>query len=182
MKNVLFIHGLNSNKCSGTGLKVKEVLSSYGIDMQLKTFDVVNPIATKKEIDSLLKSGQFDTVIGHSLGGFYTFVSEGNLNRLLINPCLAPQDDPLKMSDPSDWRIKEFAKLAKEATQLINSRPNNSIFGLFGKNDELFSYLESFRSYYGDCYHLMDCGHKPDKESLKKALKVAIEYFQNMQS
>lgn len=178
MKNVLFIHGLNSDKCSSTGLKIEEVLSTYGITMYLKTFDVLNPISTKKEIDCLLKSGEFDTVIGHSLGGFYTFVSEGELNRILINPCLAPQDDPLKMSNPSDWRIKEFAKLMEEAESLVKNRPSRSIFGLFAKNDELFSYLESFKSYYGNCYNIMDCYHKPDKKSLEKALKVAIEYFE----
>lgn len=176
MKKALFIHGLNSDKNSSTGKKVKEILETLGYECLLQTFEVTEPLKTIKDVNTLLKSGEIELVVAHSLGAFYAFVSEGEVMRVLINPCLKAEEDPCKLLPPEARQLKEYATLKDEAKTLIEERKN--IFALFGKNDELFSYASYFASLYGTCYAMMDCGHRPDMDSLQKGLKIAIKYLQ----
>jgi|GEM_PF-6682190 len=176
MKKALFIHGLQSDKNSSTGKKVKEILEEWGYECILQTFEVTEPLKTRKEVNDILKIGEIELVVAHSLGAFYAFVSEGDVMRILINPCLKAEEDPCKLLPPGARPLIEYATLKNEAETLIKERKN--IFALFGKNDELFSYKSYFETLYGTCYEMLDCGHRPDMESLQKGLKIALEYLQ----
>lgn len=170
MKKALYIHGLNSDKHSVTGNKVKNILQVYDYLTVLKTFHVLTPIKTKIEIEELLSKEHFDLIIGHSLGGFYAFVLPFN-KKILINPCLKPQDEAKKFKDVPRRLVTEFEKLEEET--LLNK--TEDVFGLFGTHDELFSYATLFKSYYGNCYKMLECGHKPDEESLKEGMSIALK-------
>jgi len=177
MEKALFIHGLHSDKNSSTGKKVREVLEEWGYECLLQTFDVATPMKAKKEVSDILKRGEIELVVAHSLGAFYAFVSEGDVMRVLINPCLKAEEDPCKLLPQETKPLKEYLALKNEAEMLIKERKR--IFALFGKNDELFSYTSYFEALYGrTCYAMMDCGHRPDMESLQKGLKIALEYLQ----
>lgn len=70
----LFIHRLNSDKDSTTGKIVKRILSDFGIDVVLETFDLLNPASVIEKIDE--RVSEVDLLIGYSLGGFYVLCKQ----------------------------------------------------------------------------------------------------------
>ncbi len=177
MRKALFVHGFNSDEHSSTGSKVGEVLKDLGFSTVLKTFDVLSPIKTKAEIENLLNGADFDLVLGHSLGGFYTFVADVGIKKILINPSLRPEEDlkPVSTLDPKI--LDDFAKLNQEKVSNIQKTEAKDIFSLFGKRDELLSHIPLFAKYYGNNYKVLDCTHRPDTESLKLGLPIALQYL-----
>ena len=182
MKQALFIHGFNSDEHSSTGAKVKDVLMEAHFSTTIKTFDVLNPFKTKKEIEELLKSGSFDLVVGHSLGGFYTLIATSpNVKKILINPSIAPDQDLRRISSIEEVILKDFATLNEEKRETSNEEEKESVFALFGKKDELLTddergpYLDLFLRYYGNHYVMLDCTHRPDEASLKIGLPLALK-------
>ena len=177
MKKALFVHGFNSDENSSTGKKVKKVLGELGFDTTLKTFDVLSPFKTKAEIEELLNTGVFDLVVGHSLGGFYVFVANTQVKKILINPCLEPEKDLKKASGVVQKTLDEFAVLNKENVSLLQRSEARNIFSLFGVHDEVISYIDLFAKYYSDNYILLECTHRPDESSLIMGFKGAFAYM-----
>ena len=87
-KNILYIHGLNSDKNSKTFLTLK----SHFLDFEwyTETFDLLNPSVATKQIDDIIKRKNITTIVASSLGAFYGLNIRNSLAKILINPCLIP--------------------------------------------------------------------------------------------
>ena len=185
MRNALFINGFNSDEHSSTGAKVKNVLKELGFSTMIKTFDVLSPFKTKKEIDEMLKSGSFNLVVGHSLGGFYTLATQFpkslNAKKIIINPSIVPEEDLKRIASLREEILEEFAILNKEIRKISSKEEKDTVFALFGKRDELIAdnerkpYIDLFLKHYGNNYEILECTHRPDEESLKIGLRLALE-------
>ncbi|UTY28853.1 hypothetical protein [Treponema putidum] len=66
MQKALFIHGLNSDKNSGTGQVVKTLLEKHGIELIVPSLDILNPEKTLQEVNSLIRKQNVSLIIGHS--------------------------------------------------------------------------------------------------------------------
>ena len=74
---------------------------------------------TKREIEEILKSGSFDLVVGHSLGGFYTLIStSASIKKILINPSIEPEQDLKRISSVKEEILKDFATLNEEKRKM----------------------------------------------------------------
>jgi len=182
MRQVLFIHGFNSDEHSSTGAKVKNVLQEASFSTVIKTFDMLNPFKTKREIEEILKSGSFDLVVGHSLGGFYTLIStSASIKKILINPSIEPEQDLKRISSVKEEILKDFATLNEEKRKMNKNEEKEAVFALFGKRDELLKdeerapYLALFLKHYGNHYMMLDCTHRPDEQSLRIGLPSALK-------
>ena len=184
MRHALFIHGFNSDEHSSTGAKVKDVLNKLGFSTMIKTFDMLNPVKTKKEIEEILKNNSFDIIVGHSLGGFYTLVAElpapSNIKKIIINPSISPENDLRKLASIKEEILQDFATLNEEKRKNTTVEAKSAVFALFGKHDELLKdeerqpYVNLFLEYYGNNYIMLDCTHRPDEESLNIGIPQAL--------
>lgn len=66
MQKALFIHGLNSDKNSGTGQVVKTLLEKHGIKLIVPSLDILNPEKILQEVNSLIREQNVSLIIGHS--------------------------------------------------------------------------------------------------------------------
>jgi len=185
MKQALFIHGFKSDEHSSTGAKVKDVLKDLGFSTMIKTFDVLRPFKTKNEINEILKKNSFDLIVGHSLGGFYTLIAElpdtSKTKKILINPSVIPEKDLKRITSIEEDILNEFKVLNEEKIKKSSDKEKDLVFALFGKRDELLKdderqpYIDLFLQYYGSHYLVLDCTHRPDEESIKKGLSLALK-------
>lgn len=178
MKNALFIHGLNSDCFSETGNKVKKILESCRYKTINPSFDVLSPKKTLEQINRLIVDENIQLIIGHSLGGFFTAACMDEVKKIFINPCLDPDKVLHLINDKINKKIlNEFIEIKKMTVEkYLEHNLNKSVYGLFGNADELFSHLDTFKSYYKDeSYEIISCGHKPSFEILNKYLPKAVQ-------
>jgi predicted esterase YcpF (UPF0227 family) len=110
-----------------------------------------------------------DVVIGSSFGGFISTFLNG-YPRILINPCLRPSERLHNLSPKMSKEDIEQLKVL-ETSQEIDGEMRFEMYGLFGLNDELFSYLDLFKKQYGESKtYTMSCGHRIDVENIKNHL------------
>ena len=197
MERILFIHGFGGDKTSSTGQNVKKVLKDMDVDFTFitDTFELLDYNGTLSKIDFLVKENNISLIISHSFGAFYTLCYKGNVKKILINPCMEPSVAiPPLMKTPTEEElksynkyfncddslfIKQYEKAEKDAYSNVDS--SNKIFGIFAKNDELFSCKDKFTSLYAtnkeDNSIRVEGGHKIGVDSLKIALPKAITYI-----
>jgi len=82
-------------------------------------------------------------VIGSSFGGFIATFLNGS-PRILINPCLRPSECLHNFSPNMSKEDIELLK-ALETSHDIDGEMRYEMYGLFGLQDELFSYLNLFK-------------------------------------
>lgn len=181
MEKILFIHGLGSNKNSDTGKMVKEILKDYGT-VDAETYDLLDIGTTFRKLYDKINYEDYTMVVGHSFGGFYTLLTNTfskKLKKIVINPCMIPSIEIPKLTDVNvDFRetFREYEKYFRPEL-LENQAVNN--FGIFGRDDELFSY----RNFYDSLFH--NCGntafvpgkHKLPFNELERGLEVAVQYL-----
>ena len=180
-KQALFIHGLHSDSESTTGGFVAEILRQYGFETIHPTFDLMDCKATMEQIKKIIIGEKVSLVAAHSLGGFYGFAIPFDSVKILINPCLKPEIEIPKLLYPEQGEVfpenlkKEWPGLREEAIK--NSAAEKSkTYGIFAKNDDLFSYAE----YAGNELKfaqvtMIEGGHKPEKEQLASGLKEVLQ-------
>lgn len=153
-KNILYVHGLNSNKDSYTGNLLKERFPQY--NWVLETFNLFCVEETIHQVVQLVKKYDVDTIVSSSLGCIYNLyikkMRESTLpvvNKVLINPCCLPSRH-LAGVEPLPPRALEFCEAVEE--NIACHHKDNScdnLFGIFAKNDELFQYHDFFVERYG---------------------------------
>jgi len=178
MNKALYVHGLNSDKNSHTGQIVKTLMSGYGVELTIPSFSSLNPEQTIAQIDSIIKDENIKLVIGHSLGGFYTLAARKGPMKIYINPCFAPADILPSLTDEADRKLLDiFRRLTSEFFNRIDAEEKAASYGIFAKNDTLFSFYELFKKTFGNNCTYIDGGHKPEADDLAAGFKRAAEFL-----
>ncbi|MGI5174192.1 hypothetical protein H0R92_11420 [Treponema sp. OMZ 840] len=178
MNRALYIHGLNSDKNSHTGHIVKSLMSGYGVEPIIPSFPSLNPEQAVLQINSIIKDEDIKLVIGHSLGGFYTLAARTGPMKIYINPCFAPADILPSLTDEADGKVLDiFRRLTEEAFERIGAEEKAASYGIFAKNDTLFSFYELFKRTFGNNCTYINGGHKPEAEDLAQGFKRAAEFL-----
>ena len=90
-----------------------------------------------------------------------------------------------KLTDVPDLALSEFTKLKESAYNDVDGEVRMFTYGIFGVNDELFSYRELFGKLYGckDNVNVLQtaANHKLAKSQLEIPIKKGFEYFSNSQ-
>lgn len=192
MKNILYIHGLNSDKNSYTGNKLKELFPSY--HWVLESFDLLDVVNTTAKIIQLLKENNIDTVVSSSLGCVYNLFlkkvksqTQEMVNKIVINPCCLPSKELPRIGSNIPMAREYCEAMEFNIYQRHEENSCKKLFGIFSKNDELFQYHDFFVEKYGnsqDCNAIwVEGGHAQlAEEELKKGMLQAIAYFEKMES
>ena len=176
MKNkALFIHGLHSDSESTTGGIVADILKEYGFETIHPTFDLMNCNAALEQMKKIIKEQNISLVAAHSLGGFYGFVLPFDSTKILINPCLMPEKIIPGLLYPEQGEVfpenlnQEWPAL-REAAKNTDTE-NSRVFGIFAKNDPLFSYAEYAQKELNFSHiRMIEGEHKPTREQLSSAI------------
>ncbi|MGB4655538.1 MAG: YqiA/YcfP family alpha/beta fold hydrolase [Bacteroidales bacterium] len=170
---ILYIHGYAG---TGKGRTVQGLNKLLGDEVEIHAPYFAYNFSTVAEIEQYIEKAKKamhefrpDVVIGSSFGGFITTFLNG-YSRILINPCLLPSERAYLLSP--EMSPEEIEKLkALETSHDINPKMKLELYGLFGLNDELFSYLELFKKLYGTKQvYTMQSGHRIDMENVENCL------------
>ena len=171
--NILYVHGLGSDKNSSTGKLIKEY---YGKKHQVLTesFDLLNVEGTRHKIRKRVQEWQVDLCIASSLGAFFMLSLRDILPCFVINPCMKTST-VLKNLDASipDEVLQEFAHLENHVYDNLEPTTRELTFAAFGTADELFSFKQLFLEKYGETNVLEVAGgkHKLVQEELYRVLE-----------
>lgn len=177
-KAALYIHGLGSSKDSSTFKTIKDYFPEF--DWMTETFDLTSPDVFDK-IDRMVRTNKIKFVVASSLGAFYATLIEESVARILINPCLKPSVEIPKLTEVSDEQVKKFEELEAKAKSIIDNEIRGCTFGIFGDEDETFSFKNEFAKLYGKPRLITVPGkHKLEKQSLIDGINIALEYFESL--
>ena len=183
---ILYIHGFGGTSNGQTVQGLREIL---GDEATILAPQFSNDISTVAQIEQNIAEAKNyknefcpDVVIGSSFGGFIATFLNGS-PRILINPCLRPSE---RLNSLSPNMSKEDIALLKtlETSHDIDGEMRYEMYGLFGLQDELFSYLNLYKKLYGESRaYTMPCGHRIDKENIKNhLLPILSEVKRNTES
>lgn len=179
-EKILYIYGYGSNpKDSSTMKVVKEVVDELGFDLISIEYSQEHPSIGINTLEKYIEDHHIKYVIGHSLGGFITLCLDSNVKKLVINPCMKPHIELPKLGDFDDKTIHDYEVLEKwlrsgdDTPWVIFT---DAVMGLFGDNDELFSYYDTFRKIYPRSFKF-NSTHRPTRESFTEDIKAKIKEF-----
>ena len=113
------------------------------------------------------------------MGGFYTLCCDDTLGKIVINPCMDPCKEVPKLTNVPENTIKEWSNMMKKTYSSIDSEIRMSVFGLFGTEDELFSYYDKWVDLYGHKNAIkFPSKHRPTESQLNWVCK-GFEYLSN---
>ncbi|MBQ3921860.1 MAG: hypothetical protein II707_01090 [Spirochaetales bacterium] len=177
MHNILYIHGFNSSGNSNTVRNLRSMFLGYNI--YFDTFDLLDLDGTQDKIHQLMKEYRIDILIGSSFGAFHVLMCDTNETKIVINPCMYPSVEIPKLEPSLSENViaamKEYESRYKPAPY--------KIFGIFGKDDELFSYREKFRQLFGYTNNksensiLIDGHHRLSPEELRSGIVPAFKFL-----
>ena len=173
MKNILYIHGLNSDKNSYTFRTLKSGLKDY--NWHTDTFDLLNVDVATQHIEEIIEANNISMVVASSLGAFYGLNIKNSLAKILINPCMKPSIEIPKLADNVD--VEAFDKLENYIYSNIDSELRMCTYGVFGDSDELFDYSNMFTQLYGKNFVRVDGGHILDNDTLVSPVQQGLHYF-----
>ena len=170
---ILYIHGFGSTGNSQTVQGLQKALGNNATILAPQFSNDLSTVAQIKQNISEAKKYMHEfrpnVVIGSSFGGFIATFLHG-FPRILINPCLLPSE---RLHNLSPNMSKEDIELLKtlETSHDIDGEMRFEMYGLFGLQDELFSYLNLFKKQYGESKtYTMPCGHRIDAENIENHL------------
>lgn len=192
MKNILYIHGFQSNKDSYCGNTLKTLFPEY--NWVLETFDHLCVEETLSKIISLIKKHQIDTVVSSSLGCIFNLylkkVKSMDLpmvNKILINPCCFPSRELPRLAEIPDMALEYCEAMEFNIYHRHEENSPDKLFGIFAKDDELLHYHDFFVRQYGaedgsNCIWV-EGGHSHlAVDVLRKSMNEAIAYFNKVES
>ncbi|MCR4789725.1 MAG: hypothetical protein K5839_01455 [Treponemataceae bacterium] len=205
IRKILYVHGLGGNKESSTCRHLREILNDS--DIIAENFDLFDVEGTQKKIETLIEKHDIGILIGSSFGAFYVLARKAMPFRIVINPCMKPSFEIPKLdpSIPSETlnALQNLEKIAftpfSECKESILTTPMRmTTFGIFGLEDELFSYKDYFKNIYIDRWEIpiaftaassddgphffsVEAGtHKMSREQLEAPVKTAIKSIRNL--
>ena len=180
---ILYIHGLDGSPNGSTGVAIREFFED-DIVISPKFDNLLDFGKTFDQIRSILNTEDINIIVGHSLGAFYTLaLNTDEASKIIINPCMFPSlEIPTLVDVDSQW-IQEMTDIENRIYEEANSLIRQTTFAIFGKNDNLFSYKDTFNSLYratgikGLINSIIVPGeHRVPASSLERGLENAIYY------
>ena len=177
-QNILYVHGLGSGADSSTYKYLKEILKNHNVITA--TFDLLDPVNTLNKINQMIRTNHITRVIGSSLGGFYTLCCDNSISKIVINPCLDPvKEVPKLTNEATEEVLDQFTNMKNNMIRGIDGEVKMFTYGIFGTNDELFSYIKEFNKLYGRGNNILriSAKHRPTKEQLEKSVPKGLSYL-----
>ncbi len=187
--NILYVHGLGGSKESTTCKNLREILTDCTI--YAEDFDLFDVQGTQDKIESIIQEKKIGTLIGSSFGAFYVLSRKATPFRIVINPCMAPSIEIPKLDESMPENVVKELFALEAKTYGIKSYNHgektpamkNTTCGIFGTDDELFSYSAFFSQMYSDftmykdnIFFVEGGHHKLTKDQLTPAIKEAFEF------
>ncbi|GEM_PF-283203 len=193
VRKILYIHGFNGAPVGTTYSRVKKFFADDVI--VAKKFDLLKYDETMAELKEMIRENGVDMIFSQSLGSFYALALSMELeydaiSKIIVNPCMLPSVEIPKIAkDEIDrqW-IEEFQAREAKLYQSVAAASVQSVFGIFGQNDELLSYIDMFNNVYGTKCNgrenslIVPGGHLLPADSLKEGLTHAMEYLEPLMS
>ena len=187
--NILYVHGLGGSKESTTCKNLREILTDCTI--YAEDFDLYDVQGTLDKIEKIVQEKKIGTLIGSSFGAFYVLSRKATPFRIVINPCMSPSLEIPKLdkSIPENV-VKELFSLEAKTYGLKfynhgekTPAMKNTTCGIFGTDDELFSFSTFFSQMYSDLtmyndniFFVEGGHHKLSKDQLTPTIKNAFEF------
>ena len=191
-KNALYIHGFMGTPKGGTFLALEKYFQDWKIHSIPFTELHTDTNKTKELIKIYCKDHDINILIGASLGAFYVLQHDELIDKIVINPCMYPSIELLKLRDREtgtpfsfDNKVMEdFKKMEKYLD--IKEEQKMRVFGIFAKDDELFHYQNKFDELFGDKNRtsnsiLIDGHHSIDEQYLVIGLNGADLFFAELE-
>ena len=195
VRKILYIHGFNGAPVGTTYSRVKKFFADDVI--AAKKFDLLKYDESISELREMFQENEINLIVSQSLGAFYALEltdefrsNHPELFTIIINPCMLPSVEIPKIAkDEIDrqW-IEEFQAREAKLYQSVAAASVQSVFGIFGQNDELLSYIDMFNNVYGTKCNgrenslIVPGGHLLPADSLKEGLTHAMEYLEPLMS
>lgn len=160
MKKILYIYGYGSNENSETRSNLQKVLGkNYQVDSIY--YNQLQPNEAIEYLSSYVGNEGYDTVIGSSLGGFYTLqLWNKDVKKIVINPCMMPSIELPKIGCSQEIADRFIPFQEYERNDMM-------VFGFFGDHDELIDYREKFINEVSFNVTVFNSGHRPTLAELK---------------
>ena len=185
---IIYIHGFAS---SGFGTKAQEFKKYYNdeiICLSLPTIPFLAINNLEQIIESYLKLGEKVSLIGSSLGGFYSLylANKYNLKAVLINPALNPKDTLKRFYTfgfvKNYYDESRFEITKEQLDSLINfevkeMKNRENILALIQKGDEIIDFKESIKV-LENCEIILEDGGNHSFKDIERYFSK-IDYFFN---
>lgn len=181
MSKILYLHGFSS---CGEGNKTLVLKTHFGVDSIFSPDLPPSPIDAICTAEKILKSLEFDLIIGSSLGGFYaTYLAEKySMKALLLNPSTQPWET---LAPYVGWQkrfcdeeIFEFKFIYLEQLKKLEAAPKKGKYLLLLQSgDEVLDYTKA-QSLYNKHRVIVEYGGNHRFENIDDYLSM-IENFIN---
>lgn len=177
MHRILYIHGFNSNGNSNTVRNLRSMLPND--EVYSDDFDLLDLDGTQDKIHQLMKKYQINILMGSSFGAFHVLMCDTDIHRIVVNPCMYPSVEIPKL-EPT---LSENVIAAMKEYESRYKPHHQDIFGIFGKDDELFSYYEEFRRLFGYSENgkenqiFIDGHHRLSPDELRSGFIPALSFL-----
>lgn len=140
--SVLYIHGYGSDQNSTTANVLRTQLAPHNIDVHSPTIPA-NAHEAIPFVKNYIAKNDIRIIVASSLGAFIAL--KQNLDKFIIvcNPCIAPTIELAKLG-VNKAICDSYERYEKTLLQDMDSEARRNIIGIFGSNDELFSYKAYF--------------------------------------
>lgn len=179
MAKVLYLHGFAS---CGKGNKSLTLQSYFGADNVTALDLPPSPIDAVREIEEILRTSNFELLIGSSLGGFYaTYLAEKyRMKAVLVNPSTQPWETLVPyvgwQKRFCDEEVFEFKPIYLEQLKTLQSVPQKGQYLLLLQSgDEVLDYTKA-QSLYNKHKVIVEYGGNHRFENIDDYLSM-IENF-----
>lgn len=178
-KNILYIWGYNSSPQSNTITWLKNAIGNdYNIVSDY--YAQYNPKDALYDIENLIRQYRPALIIGSSLGGYLTLELNTRIPKLLINPCIHPEETlPTLKNDEGENIVpehiienyKNYAKTHKVFRNAIKQRT----FSVLATYDEVLGdkHYDSIKTYC-NITKFSEQGHHNTEESINNVVVPLI--------
>lgn len=182
---VLYIHGINGSPNGMTASGVKNFFGARNVIAE--QFDLLKYDQTLNRINDLIAQYKINLIVGHSLGGFYTFALKNNsIPKIVINPCMMPSVSvkhfinlgPLSTVALSAVLGKNISSIEKNLYKFNHQK----YFGAFADQDEFPSFKDFFdqSTTKSKSIIIKNAHHRLDGMQMSKVLNSAMAYFKKV--
>ena len=129
----------------------------------------------------------FPQVLPATARAFYVLQCQKPIRKIAINPCMIPSKEILMLKDRVTGEpIKIDEQVVSEWKKLEEYKIYSNVFGIFGRQDDLFHYDENhnYKPLFDKLFKaekensiLVDGKHSLEKDELEQGFFPAIKYF-----
>ncbi len=187
---LLYIHGFASSGSSGTAIQMRESLYADGVEVISPDVPVM-PLEAMQMLRELVETERPNLIIATSMGALYTEQLRG-IQRILVNPSFDmvrsltfgglgrreffnKRADGAKEFKVDKEMIEQFRQVQKDTYRGIDAREKQLVWGLFGNQDKVVNFQESFKKAYGkEHFIVFDGEHRLNGQVLKTTVMPLV--------